>query len=438
MRDLLLLCNRPAHGANAETIIDHLDALNRLPGFRVFELSMVGAIPDRLDLGRFDVIGIHYSLHLSDVRDHFLSRLALERIARFKGLKCVWLHDEYRNVNAVVGKLRLMEIDIVFSLANPPEIDVLYPKSQLPHTRLETVLAGYVPRRWKLEQPLSGVARPIDVGYRARRPPMWLGSLAQEKIDIGLGFIRATQGKDLNLDISVEEHDRLYGSAWPAFLKRCRTVLCVESGASIIDFTGDVEKNVEETLRRDRDTPFSTVHQLHLAGIDGRHVINPVSPRVFEAAAMRTVMICFEGKYSGLMTPWEHYIPLRKDFSNLDEVVQALQDDVTMQRIADNAYRDLVADPRFSYQWFAQHCAAIMAAEILTRHCVPADRRYNRASFFLALSTSPKYLFRRYVAQHLQALILGTALRRHLIKIWYGMPRSLQSLIKPALKIIGR
>ncbi len=358
MRDLLLLCNRPANGANAETIIDHLDAFRLFPGFRIFELSTLGAIPDSLSLDRFDAIGIHYTLHLSDPGDYYLGRPAMKRIASFKGLKCAWLHDEYRHVNAVAMKLRAMGVDVIFSLASPPVIDVLYPKSGLPYTRLETVLAGYVPQHWTSGLLVPYSERPIDVGYRARRPPMWLGKLGQDKIVIGLGFIEATRGKGLNLDISVEEHDRFYGKEWQSFLGRCKTVLCVESGASVVDFSGNVEFAVERALKEKRHLSFEDVSVAHLQEIDGRYVINPVSPRIFEAASMRTVMIAFEGDYSGLMHPWEHYVPLRKDFSNIAEVLATIRDGDRLAKIAENAYRDLVAVHEHTFQAFADRCAS--------------------------------------------------------------------------------
>ena len=45
-----------------------------------------------------------------------------------------------------------------------------------------------------------------------------------------------------------------------------------------------------------------------------------ISPRHFEASALRLCQILLEGKYSGVMRPMVHYIPLKKDFSNFDEV----------------------------------------------------------------------------------------------------------------------
>ena len=46
-----------------------------------------------------------------------------------------------------------------------------------------------------------------------------------------------------------------------------------------------------------------------------------ITPRSFEAIAMKTVQVMYPGKYSGILEPWRHYIPINRDFSNLNEVI---------------------------------------------------------------------------------------------------------------------
>jgi hypothetical protein len=49
------------------------------------------------------------------------------------------------------------------------------------------------------------------------------------------------------------------------------------------------------------------------------------------------VQILFDGYYDGYLEPDEHYIPLRKDFSNAEEAVRKFKDAAYSGRIADNA-----------------------------------------------------------------------------------------------------
>lgn len=439
IRTFLLLCNRPAFEANAETITNHLDALSQLEDFTVHELSMIGSIPKGLDLNRFDGIGIHYTLHLSDPQDHFLDKISMERIAHFKGLKCVWIHDEYRRVSSVGEKLQHMGIDIIFSLASSPIRELLYPKSLLPNARLETVYAGYIPQDWD-KIPLIPIAqRPITVGYRARRPPYWLGKLGQEKINIGLDFKRRTQDLGLTSDISVEEEDRLYGTHWRHFLGQCQTVLCVESGSSIIDFTGEIEITLEKEVQENPYLSFEELWSKYLKEIDGKHIINPISPRVFEAAIMKTVMVAFEGDYSGLLKSWSHYIPLKKDFSNIKDVIKAIRDGGLLEEIAHKTYQDLVVKGDFSYATLIRQCSVVMKEEMQKKDIFCMDKRgYTAHQFKRTILKSPSYLYRHYGAHFLQSWLLGTWLRTLLIRLWQLIPPVIKERLRPFLKIIGR
>ena len=55
---------------------------------------------------------------------------------------------------------------------------------------------------------------------------------------------------------------------------------------------------------------------------DGRLQLFAISPRHLEACATRTCQVLVEGEYSGVLRPGEHYIPVRKDLSNLDDVLE--------------------------------------------------------------------------------------------------------------------
>ena len=176
----------------------------------------------------------------------------------------------------------------------------------------------------------------------------------------------------LRLDISYEEADRIYGTAWLKFLKTCKCTLGVESGASVFDFTGDIQRAVDEYVARRPDAGFEEVQQAILAPHEGLISLNQISPRCFEAAALRTAMILFEGHYSGVLEPWRHYIPLKKDFSNIAEVVAAVRDDALLQVMVDRTYREVALNPRYSYAAFIDQFDNVIAAEIRARATVIA------------------------------------------------------------------
>jgi hypothetical protein len=59
-------------------------------------------------------------------------------------------------------------------------------------------------------------------------------------------------------------------------------------------------------------------------------------------------LILFRGTYGGAVEPERHYIPLEKDFSNIEEVVERVRDNAYLDELADRAYDDLVASGRYS------------------------------------------------------------------------------------------
>ena len=68
----------------------------------------------------------------------------------------------------------------------------------------------------------------------------------------------------------------------------------------------------------------------------------------------RTCQVLLEGRYNGVFEPWKHYIPVKADFSNVEEALDALEDHALVERMADQAYQDIVASGLWSYRSFVQ------------------------------------------------------------------------------------
>ena len=112
--NVLLLCNRPVRNADASTITDHLDAIKDC-GHNVLELSFLRNLPARLDLDRFDVIVVHYSIALGYLSDHYISPESRRKVAAAKGLKVVFIQDEYRSINSVLKILAELDVGLLFT-----------------------------------------------------------------------------------------------------------------------------------------------------------------------------------------------------------------------------------------------------------------------------------------------------------------------------------
>jgi hypothetical protein len=254
-------------------------------------------------------------------------------------------------VNRTISVLRAMRINVLFTCVPEDQVPLVYAPPALPDLRRTvTVLTGYVPPELLERQPLPYADRPVDVGYRARRLPPWLGLLGMEKAEIADRFAADAPAFGLHADISTAEEDRLYGERWVEFLGRAKAMLGVESGASVFDFDGSIEERTRAYLLAHPDAGFADVHRDVLAEVDGRIRLNQISPRCFEAAALGTLLVLYPGSYSGVLEPWRHYVPLEKDHRNMREVVDVIRDQAAWQRITAQARSEVAENPRYSYQ----------------------------------------------------------------------------------------
>lgn len=349
MMEILLLCDYRPRGAS--TVTDHIDALCRDSRHKVRRLTLSGDLPGALDLARFDAVIVHYSLVLSD--DRHVSKGARKRLREFTGLKVIFIQDEYRWVNAAVEAMDYIRAEILFTCVPGDEVDKVYAQPAMSRIRKVNTLTGFVPSKLLRIPPLGYHERTIDVGYRSRRLSAVYGELGQEKWRLAVRFAADASEYGLSADISCDEADRIYGRRWIDFVRNCRAMLGSESGASFFDFTGEIRPRIEQLEREQPGLPFEEIRDRFFPGQDAHVRMNQISPRCFEAAALRTLMVLYEGRYSGVLQPWRHYVPLKKDHSNMDEVVAVLRDPARWQDIVDRAYEEVACDRRWSYEAFA-------------------------------------------------------------------------------------
>ena len=434
--NVLLLCNLSSRDSKADTHTSHITAFERHSRHTIFRLSSAGPLPSRLDLDRFDAVVIHYSIWITS--EGHLAPSAAARIAQFAGLKVQFRQDEFFTVDAMTAAMRRLGIDVLYTCVPQPEIDKVYPPRALPGARRITTLTGFVPDEMlaRTVAPIAG--RPVDVSYRASKPPFALGELALEKWRIVPRFVEATARHRLVTDLAYGEEHRLYGEEWIALLASSKCTLGAESGASVFDFTGGIQQAVERYLAEHPQAGFEEVRERIFAAEEGRIRVNQISPRCFEAAALRTAMILYEGEYSGILEPWRHYVPLKKDFSNIEEVVAAIRNPPMLQAMVDRAYREIALNPAYSHRRFIAGFDDAIEQEFVARGKARARRPYTRAAWHLDLCTSPGYALRSAALFVLRRLLPGTRLRKLVHRVWYAMPIERRARMGPLLKLFGK
>lgn len=408
---ILLLCDeRPSHAPN---VLEHIRAFRQFSRHRVEVFNPCGLTDSRLlRLSDYDVVVLHYTIFV--LSDNYLSPWFREQVALFSGLKIQFIQDEYRQVDAMAARTRELGVHVLFSSVPAEAVPVVY-GGRLPGVDVLTTLTGYVPAELepRPRQPLND--RPLDVVYRGRAIPYWLGRLGQEKVAVGREFLSRASSTGLRCDVAWTEADRIYGDQWYRFLGSSRTTLGTESGASIVDFDGSLQERTESYLKAHPAAPFDEVEREILSPYEGNAVIQTVSPRVFESAALGTAMINFTGRYSDIIEPWTHYVPLEKDFSNFDDVVAAIRNDAVLERIASRAHADLVASGRYSLRAFVEEFDREVAARARPATRSPTSspaQATRRALLALEQFWSPARRAQLPVVTYLRARATGSVGRR--------------------------
>lgn len=342
------------------TIDDHAYSFGRYKtdDFDLFYCDVIFNLPLFLRWFHWDGIIIHYSLagFRTAKEEWKLIFQQLKRIRNIPACKVLIPQDEYTDTSELWKMINECGIDTVFTCAYQSDFNTLYPKEKVKLKHLFTTLTGFIDeeclktiKRLSKEVP----ERDIDIGYRARKLPYWVGIHGQLKTRIAEEVMNAPSNVSLKMDISLQPQDVFHGDDWYRFLLRCRTILGCLGGSSMIDDSGQIRLKVNEYVRQFPNASFQEVEKACFFDLDNSISVFAISPRHFECAMTRTCQLLVEGDYFGIFQPGKHYIEIKKDFSNLSEVLDKVRDKEYCKKIAENAYRDIVESGKYTYREFA-------------------------------------------------------------------------------------
>ena len=320
----------------------------------------------------FDAIIVHYSVRVTF--DFIFSDYIVRKLRNFTGSKALFLQDEYEQTEIARKWMDLLNFDIVYTCVPTEHIEKIYPADRYPNTRFTNVLTGYVTpdlrdREWvPLEQ------RDVAIGYRGRPLSHRYGKLGFEKRHIGQRVRALAEEAGLKVDIEWSEEARVYGG-WLDFLGSVRATLATESGSNMFDFDGHLDAKAKAW----KDLSFEEAYNRYFEKFDNYINMGQVSPKIFESIAVGTLLICFEGEYSGVIQPDVHFVPLKKDFSNIDDVFKKLMNDEFVQNMTERAYKDIILSGEYDIE---KHIGRI---DKDLNDCNPRGRIYDIVSTPIAV-----------------------------------------------------
>jgi hypothetical protein len=334
-----------------EFVRQHLQAITRHSRYNVAYAAVTFDSKAEFPLEIFDAVVVHFSVRMPF---ETMSPDFVDAVANFNGPKILLIQDEYDMPRKSCILIRKLGIQTVFTTVPKEFIDQFYPPSELPNVKFKSCLTGYIPDELPLElaKPIS--ERGVWLAYRGRKLPVWYGQLGFEKFEIAKRMKAECAARSVPHDIEWEEGTRIGGPAWFDFLTSAKAVLGTESGSNVMDAWGDIRRNAEALSSERPNLSEQEIYEATVARFENNVKMNQISPKIFEAIALKTGLVLFEGSYSNIIKPDQHFIALRKDYRNVDDVFKQLSDQGRLQTMVDHAHEDIVVHGENGYGRFVK------------------------------------------------------------------------------------
>ena len=354
-RILVLYCHHSSINEMRRAVYKHLHVFDQgdVKHQIIYYNAMHGA-PSWLRHSCPDAVILHTTLLCLRWSDYFLHwKNNLGWVGELDCIKIALPQDEYDHSEILDEWLWEWGISVIFTNFDKSKRKLLYP---IMHDKayFQECFTGYLdhPAGAQRAEAFSEQLRSNHIVYRATQLPYCFGSHGQLKHRIGEVVAKMASAYDLQVDISTKQEDTIVGDEWLRFLASSKAVIGCESGSSVLDRRGEIRAQINVLLNMEPNISFEGIRKQLSCGWDDYDFF-ALSPRHFEAIMTKTCQILVEGDYSGVLEPNKHYIPLKKDFSNLDEVLERVRDDPSIQDMAERAYHDIYLSGRYTYRTFA-------------------------------------------------------------------------------------
>lgn len=413
------------------TVYEHIAAFRRYSVHTTYFCHQDQYREFNVDLERFDAVVIHYSVRLPYDQ---IAESTAHALGLYTGLKVLFIQDEYDHTCRAWYWIKRLGIQLVFTVVPDSGISRVYPPEEFPGVRFINNLTGYVPEEEEgTGEALPPSKRSLVIGYRGRPLPMRYGQLGQEKVAIGQLVQKYCEAKGIRSDIAWTEEKRIYGPKWYEFVRECRAMLGSESGSNVFDWDGTLAQKIKDYRCANPAADDIAVYEAVVRPHELPGLMNQVSPRIFEAIFARTILVLFEGTYSNVVVPGRHFIPLRKDGSNLDEVFALLENERFVDEMAERAYEEVIASGKYSYSTFVATVDRHLEEAVRNLIAPPAradnSPRKIEEGHPSPLTTSP-------VRAVLHSTVRNGVFWGVARLIWTRIPDGLRTKIKPGINVL--
>lgn len=269
-------------------------------------------------------------LHSATGDNMSILRKTAEWFRKRRGKLVVFVGNEYNLMADKIEFIRTVEADYVCSQLPFEAACWLY--GDCTKSRILAVPHALNP---KVYFPDPRSHRTIDIGFIGHLYHSFIGDM--ERTNLIQFFQRNGSSLGVSCDIRTQ---RLSRGEWAQFLRKSRGILGAESGTYYLDKTGQTIEDVKKYVKGHPSVSFKEIHDLYFKNRQNSVSGKAISSRHFEPIGTKTCQILIEGEYNGILKADEHYISVRKDLSNIEDVIQ---------RFKDNSYRRAMVERTYEY-----------------------------------------------------------------------------------------
>ena len=281
----------------------------------------------RLIQKKYDLIVLLPSVYSNGLRLPKILRFLLFKIR--KSPCAVFFVNEYKHAQRKINFINKFEIEYIVSQMPLDIANWLYSETKAKVISLPPALSSI-----EYDNIKEFENRKIDLGTRLHNVPFYLGSKDKFKV---LEFAQCLSD-DFVVDVKMTKGYEFKGNEWLEFLGDCKFTIAAQAGTSYLEKDDTSMKLIKKYLQNNADATFDEVYERFFKNYSHQISGQCITPRHFEAIKVKTCQILIEGRYNDILTPNVHYIELKNDLSNIDNVVEKMNDTEFCKSIIENAY----------------------------------------------------------------------------------------------------
>ncbi len=229
------------------------------------------------------------------------------------------------------------------------------------------------------------IDRKIDIGTRSARYGVYIGD--NDRNNIINYFHNKSSLFNLKVDLGLSSSQKRFNrQEWAYFLSSCKATLSTEAGSFYLEPDDKLIKTIHQYLKSksskfvlpnetflrktyratvplflremiskalknkiiesdsvDQDVDFQEIYNKFFANAQKAPVYTKaISSRHFDAIGTKTLHIMYPGRYNDILTPGEHYFELKRDHSNVEDLLALLSDAKKVNNVTEAAYNHVM------------------------------------------------------------------------------------------------